>query len=248
VTLRRELSDADVRRIVQESLNLISKTQNQLGIPIAPNLWRTKLRLETGSFVAGCINRRRGNRYSMDYGSFTPPSTITLDRRLPSSDHPLDLPDLAETMTAYSGVHEVIHADDHTGGDRLLLATREHILREHSDKLEKSMAIIRREGGCSAIGGYGDLASLWAVQYVDMVTHYRSFKVLQHQKYPQLDHIWSRLSDDFFPPNLLTCIENSRGTQHVFSLFTERAGEYCLIEALEEYNAIKERDSSSYTV
>jgi len=248
VTLRRELSDADVRRIVQESLKMISQTQNELGLPIAPNLWRTKLRLETGSFVAGAINRRRGNRYGMDYGSFTPPSTITLDRRLPSSDHPLDMPDLAETMTAYSGVHEVIHADDHTGGDRLLLATREHILKEHQDKLQRSMAIIQREGGCSAIHDHGDLASLWAVQYVDMTTHYRSYKVLQHHRYPKMDHIWSMLSDDYFPPNLLTCIENSRGTQHVFSLFTEQVGRYCLIEALEEYNAIKERDSCSYTV
>jgi len=248
VTLRKDLTDADVRRIVQESLAMISHTQNQLGLPIAPNLWRTKLRLDTGSFIAGTVNRKHGNRYSMDYGSFTPPSTITLDRRLPSSDRPMDMQDFAETMTAYSGVHEVIHADDHTGGDVLLLATRDHILREHSDKLEKSMTIIQREGGCSAIANHQDLASLWAVQYVDMVTHFRGYVVLRHNKYPKLDQIWSRLSDDYFPPNLLTCIENSRGTEYVFSLFTERVGEYCLIEALEEYNAIKERDSSSYTV
>lgn len=248
VTLRRDLSDGDVRRIVRESLEMISATQNQLGLPIAPNLWRTKFRLETGSFIAGSVNKRRGGKYSMDYGSFTPPSTITLDRRLPSSDHPMNLPDFAETMIAYSGVHEVIHADDHTGGDRLLLATREHILKTHKDKLEKSMRIIKEEGGCSAICNHNDLASLWAVQYVDMATHYRSYVVLRHRKYSKLDHIWSRLSDDFFPPHLLTCIEAGKSPEYVFRLFTERAGEYCLIEALEEYNAIKEKDSASYTV
>jgi len=227
---------------------MISSTQNQLGLPIAPNLWRTKLRLETGSFIAGAVNKRRGGKYTMDYGSFNPPSTIILDRGLPSSDHPMDIPDFAETMIAYSGVHEVIHADDHTGGDRLLLATRGHILSSHKDKLEKSMRIIKEEGGCGAICDYGDLASLWAVQYVDMVTHYRSYVVLRHRKYPKLDQVWSRLSDDFFPPNLLTCIEASSSPEHVFRLFTEMAGKYCLIEALEEYNAIKEKDSCSYTV
>lgn len=242
------MTDGDVKRIVRESLEMISDTQNHLGLPIAPNLWRTKLRLETGSFIAGIVNKRKGGKYSMDYGSFTPPSTIMLDKRLPSSDQPMDLPDFAETLVAYSGVHETIHADDHTGGDRLLLATREHVLRAHKDKLEKSMRIIRGEGECSAISCYDDLASLWAVQYVDMVTHYRSYVVLRHRKYPKIDQVWSRLSDDFFPPNLLTCIEASRGAKYVFGLFTERAGEYCLIEALEEYNAIKEKDSFSYTV
>ena len=248
VTLRRDLTDGDVRRIVLESLEMISSTQNQLALPIAPNLWRTKLRLDTGSFIAGIINRRGERRYSMEYGSFSPPSTIILDRRLPSSDHPMDLPDFAETMIAYSGVHEVIHADDHTGGDKLLLATRRHTMDTHVDKLKKSMRIIREEGGCSAITSYGDLASLWAVQYVDMFTHYRSYIVLRHKRYSQLDNVWSRLNEDFFPPNLLTSIEASKGTDHVFKLFTERIGEYCLIEALEEYNSIKEKDSSSYTV
>jgi hypothetical protein len=31
-------------------------------------------------------------------------------------------------------------------------------------------------------------------------------------------------------------------------LFTERMGEYCLIEALDEYNCMKEREAQSYMV
>ena len=184
----------------------------------------------------------------MDFGNFQPPNVIYLDKRLPYCDHPMNIPDFAETMIAYSGIHEVIHADDHTGGDRLLLATRKHILETHEDKLEKSMEILRKDGGAQCIDGYDDLASLWAVQYVDMVTHYRSYVVLRHLKFPKLDEIWSRLRNDYFPPNLLTNIEVTKGANYVFALFTEKMGEYCLIEALDEYNKIKEKATASYMV
>jgi hypothetical protein len=184
----------------------------------------------------------------MDFGTFQPPNIIHLDKRLPSCDHPMHIPDFADTMIAYSAIHEVIHADDNTGGDKLLLATRKHILEAHEDKLEKSMQIIWEEGGYHGIDDYEDLASLWAVQYVDMVTHYRSYVVLRYHRYPKLDQIWSRLRNDYFPPNLLTNIEVTKGVDYVFSLFTEKIGEYCLIEALDEYQRLKRKESASYMV
>lgn len=248
MTLRRELSDGDVRRIVQESIKLINRTQKETRLPISPNLVSTRHRLSNGEFKAKYINNRKNRAYAMDFGNFRPPNTIYLDKRLPSCDQPMNLPDFAETMTAYSGIHEVIHADDHTGGDKLLLATRSHILETHVDKLEKSMEILMKDGGTRGIDGYDDLASLWAVQYVDMVTHYRSYVVLRHMRYPKLDQIWSRLRNDYFPPNLLTNIEVTKGSDYVFTLFTEKMGEYCLIEALDEYNVLKEKVTASYMV
>jgi len=192
------------------------------------------------------ITDSRENSYRMDFGSFQPPASIFLDKRLPNSDHPLDMPDFADTLTLYSAVHEVIHADDHMGGDQLLLATIRHILDAHVDKLERSLQLIKNENENCVIEDYEDLATLWSIQYVDMVTHYRSYVVLRHIKAPKLDQIWSRLRDDYFPPNLLTCIEVNKGLDYVFSLFTKRMGEYCLIEALQEYNEMKERESQSY--
>jgi hypothetical protein len=248
LTLRKELTDSDVRQLIHDSLNLVSISQRKLNLPIMPNILETRLRLNGGIFKASYINNPKGQNYSMDYGSFQPPSTIFLDKRLPSSDHPLDMPDFAETLTKYSAVHELIHADDHTGGDQLLLKTLKHILTSHEDKLEKSLHIIERDGGSEYITNYDDLASLWAIQYVDMVTHYRAYVVLRHKQYPKLDQIWSRLSTDYFPPNLLTCIEVTKGSGFVFSLFTEKIGEYCLIEALDDFSCIKEREAQSYTV
>jgi hypothetical protein len=213
-----------------------------------PNIHETRRRLKTGIFKAAYINNPKGQNYSMDYGSFQPPSSIFLDKRLPSSDHPLDMPDFAETLTTYCAIHELIHADDHTGGDRLLLETRKHILNVHEDKLEKSLHIVESDLGSDYISNYDDLASLWAIQYVDMVTHYRGYVVLRNMKYPKLDQIWSRLGTDYFPPNLLTCIEVTRGSVFVFSLFNEHMGEYCLIEALNDFNCMKEREAQSYMV
>jgi hypothetical protein len=248
LTLRRQLQDKDVRRIVQESVELIKKTQSQLNLPISSDLSHTRKNLKTGTFRAINMIHKRDREYATDYGSFVPPDTILLDKDLPSSDHPMHLPEFAETMTMYTAVHEVLHADDHMNGDRLLIVTREHILRDHRDKLGKSMRIIMYEGGCEAIRNFTDLATLWGVQYTDMVTHYKGYVVLRHMGYPKLDHLWNSLRDEYFSPSILTCIERSKGTDYVFSLFTDKVGEYCLIDALEEFNYIKERNCSSYMV
>ncbi len=248
MTLRRELSDRDVQRIVEESIDLIKSTQDETQLPISPNIHSTFHRLKRGKFKAEYINEKENRAYAMKFGTFHPPRTIILDKRLPSCDHPLDMPDFAETMMAYCGVHEVIHADDHTGGDKLLLASKKHILESHENKLEKSMKIIMDEGDTSCIKGYDDLASLWAIQFVDMITHYRSYVVLRHSEYPKLEHIWASLRNDLFPPNLLTNIEIVKGLNYVFSLFTDKMGEYCMIEALDECSRLKEKRCASYMV
>ena len=184
----------------------------------------------------------------MDYGAFEPPSTIILDRWLLYCDRPLSIPQLPTTLASYCATHEVAYADNHTGGDKLLSATRRHILEDHGDKLKKGMRIIEQESGCDCIAGYKELAGLWAAQYVDMVAHYRSYVVLRHKRFPKLDYVWARLRNHFFPPNLLTCIERQKGISHVFDIINKRAGEYCLIEALRESQQISERNASSYTV
>ena len=245
---RRELRDEDVKELVFESITLIKKAQNDLLLSISPNIYQTEFRLKTGILKADYLNHKWKKVYTHEYGSFIPPSTIFLDKKLPFCDRPLDMPHFCETMSHYTAVHEVIHADDHTGGDKLLLATRKHIFKTHKDKLKTGMEFIKNNGGKNSIRSFEDLASLWAIQYVDMVTHYRAYVVLRHKKYKKLDQIWSQLDKDYFPPNLLTCIEIEKGTKHVFHLFTDMLGEYCLIEALDDYKSIKEKNVDSYTV
>jgi len=248
LTIRNRLNDSDVENLVFNAIELIDEVQIELGLPISPHIMATWERLRHGVFKAVPIKKQSNDSLSMDFGSFIPPDTIILDYDLPSSDNPLHMPELAETLTIYSAVHEVIHAGDHTVGNILFLETCDHILKEHRDKLRKGMKVIREKGGSECIKGIHDLASLWAMQYVDVVTHYRSFVVLRHKEFPKLDHIWCRLRDEHFPPNLLTCIERHNDMEYVFSLFTEKEGEYCFIEAFKEYQKIKEQQANTYTV
>lgn len=248
VTGRRELTPDDVRRLAFEAFELIDDAQKELNLPICPQIDETRRRMRGGVFRAIPLSRKRGAHYAMEYGSFDPPSTIVLDSRLPFCDRPLDISQLPSSMAQYSATHEVIHADDYTGGDTLLVKTMEHILRSHRDKLEKGMSIIEQQGGCECIKSYEDLARLWAMQYVDMATHYRAYVVLRFKKLPKLDFIWSHLQSDFFPPTLLTRIEQERGAENVFDTITCRAGEYCLIDALRDSQNISEKDASKYTV
>lgn len=245
---RRELTAEDVRRLVFESIGLIVEAQAELDLPICPNIEETKERLRRGRFRVTPPTLRREDLYHMAYGSFDPPATITLDSSLPFCDWPLDLPELPHTMARYTATHEVIHADDNTGDDFMFEATLEHILRDHRDKLERGMGIIEGEGGCDFIGGYDDLACLWAMQYVDMVTHYRAYVTLRHRHFPRLDMIWDGLRNGFFPPNLLTQIEREKDTRYIFDVILGRAGEYCLIDALRESKTILERNADAYTV
>jgi len=248
LTGRRGLTSNNVRKLVFEAIGMIEETQRELDLPLCPYLEETRERLRGGEFRAEPLPRERPGAYAMDYGSFEPPSTIILDSRLPFCDSPLSIPQLPGTLARYCATHEVIHADDYTGGDRLFSATCNHILKDHRDELEKGMQVIEQKNGRDCIGGYEELAGLWAVQYVDMVTHYRAYVVLRHRRAPKLDMVWGGLRNLFFPPHLLTCIERQRGIDRVFDIITRRAGEYCLIDAMKEFKRISEKNMCMYTV
>jgi len=184
----------------------------------------------------------------MIYGAFEPPDTISLDRDLPYCDWPLDIPEFPFTMAQYTAIHETIHADDHNGGDKIYLSTMKHILDEHKDKLEKGMDIISQDQNSECIKSTEDLACLWAIQYMDILTHYRSYVVLRYHQFPKLDLVWRQMQNDFFPPSILTAIEQEKNTQYIFDNIIDRAGEYCLIDALMENQSIGEKNACKYTV
>jgi len=245
---RRGLTSDDVRELVFEAIGLIEDAQRELDLPICPHIEETSESLRDGEFRAEPLPRNRSGPYAMDYGAFEPPSTIILDSGLPSCDCPLSIPGLPDTLARYCATHEVIHADDHTGGDRLLVETRRHILKDHGDKLERGMMIIEQEGGGDCIRSYEELADLWAMQYVDMATHYRAYVVLRHKQLPKIDFIWAGLRNDLFPPHMFTCIERDKGVSYVLGIITQHAGEYCLIDALRESEGIREKNACRYTV
>lgn len=244
---RRELTSEDVRRLVFKSIRLIEGAQEELDLKICPNIHETKKKLSNGTFRAERLIEKPGI-YQMAYGSFDPPATIVLDMGLPFCDRPLDLPEIPRTMTYYTSIHEVIHADDHFGGDSLLKATLKHILREHWDKLEMGMRVVEEGNNCDCIKSYWELACLWAIQYIDILTHYRSLVILRHHGFPKLDVVWEHMQNDYFPPGLITKIERVKDTKYIFEKIIEKAGEYCIIDALFESEKIGDKRVKSYTV
>lgn len=245
---RRSLTAEDVRNLILHSIELIIYTQNQLMLPICTNIVTTYSKLYNGKFRAINLPKKRDSQYRMVYGAFEPPDLISLDRELPYCDLPLDLPEFSYTMTHYTAIHETIHADDHNGGDKIYLATIRHFLNEHMDKLEKSMLIISEDQNNNYIQSIEDLACLWAVQYMDILTHYRSYVVLRHNKFPKLDMVWEQMQNDFFPPSMLTTIEHETNINYIFDKIIGRAGEYCLIDTLMEHQNIGNKNIYKYTV
>jgi len=236
--MRRLLTPEDVRRLVFESIKEIEEAQSKLNLPICPNLQETRRRLRDGIFMAEPIVGDGG--YQMDYGLFQPPSTIILDSRLPL---------LEEGLLHYSVVHEVIHADDHTGGDTLYKETKRHILEEHEAELERGMRIVTENGGRVYIRNREKLAELWAMQYVDLYVHYRTYIVLREQGTPRLEHLWECLHGEGpITARLLTYLERRRGVHYIFKLLTERVGRCCLIDLLRECEDIKKMDMGKYTI
>ena len=236
--MRRLLTPEDVRRLVFESIKEIEEVQSRLNLPICPNLQETRRRLRDGVFMAEPIVGSEG--YQMDYGLFQPPSTIILDSRLPL---------LEEGLLHYSVVHEVIHADDHTGGDRLYRETKRHILEEHEAELERGMRIITENGGRVYIRNREKLAELWAMQYVDLYVHYRTYIVLRERGTPRLERLWERLHGEGpITARLLTYLERRRGIRYIFKLLTEMVGRCCLIDLLRECEDIKKMDMVRYTI
>ena len=245
---RKALTSEDVQALVFQSIELISVAQDELDLPICPTIETTRKRLMQGVFKTTFLPKNSDSDYHSDYGYFDPPSTITLDSYLPFFDWPMNIPDAAHSMTHYITTHEVIHADDYTRGDHIYNATKEHIIRDHEDKLEKGMHIIEVDQDNDCIHSPEDLASMWAKQFVDLLTHYRAYVVMRHHCFPRLDLVWDSMQDDFFPPSLLTTIEVERDTRYIFDSIIRRAGSYCIIDALMEAKNISAKYANRYTV
>ena len=245
---QRGLVSYDVHGLVFQCLDLIEYAQIDLCLPICLNLMETREQLNSGVFKVERLARKKGGRQKVDYALFSPPSTIILDSRTPFSNGNRSIPGLLDSLVHYSVTHELLHADDYVGGDRLLKRTTEHIFRDHPDELHNGMAVIEGNGGCDCIPNKTDLARLWAMQYVDTVAHYRAFVALRHRGLPMLDLIWTRLGDDILSPNLLTYLERHRGIREIFDVVTRRAGRYCLIEAMKECQGFSERNAYAYAV
>lgn len=237
---RRLLTPEDVRRLVFDSMEEIDEAQSRLSLPICPNIRETRRRLRDGVFRAEPLMGEMG--YQMDYGLFQPPSTIILDSRLLFLEG-------GEGLLHYSVVHEVIHADDHTGGNRLYRETKRHILEEHGEELERGMRIVDENDGRTYIRNREKLAELWAMQYVDLYTHYRTYIVLRERAAPRLEYLWEGLHGKGpITPRLLTYLERRRGMRYIFRLLTEMVGRCCLIDLLRECEDIKKMDMVRYTI
>jgi hypothetical protein len=244
---RKELSPSDVRELVFEAILLVTETQRELDLSICPNIELTWQILKGGKFRSTHLAKNRLGTYQMAFGAYEPPATIIMDSRIPFFDRPLNIPEVPHTLLRYTATHEVIHVDDHMGGDALYNGTREHILCDHMDKLERGMEYITREGSCDQISDESDLASLWAMQYVDMATHYRAYVTIRERAFPRLDLIWNKMQDTLFPPRMLTEIEREKGTRYVFESIRD-VGEYCLIDALMESTSIGNKAACKYAV
>ncbi|MGD2142719.1 MAG: hypothetical protein PVH79_04490 [Candidatus Bathyarchaeota archaeon] len=245
---RRELNSEDVRGLVFESILLIAETQQKLDLPICPNIQRTWSVLKDGHFMAAHLPQERGGDYQMAFGAFEPPDTIILDSRIPFCDRPLNVPEVPHTLMRYTAAHEVIHVDEYLGGDAIYEGTKRHMLTEHQDKLDKGMKFIDGEECRDKIDDEENLASLWAMQYVDMIIHYKTYVVLREKNFPRLELVWSRMQDGFFPPEILTQIEREKDKRYVFESIISQVGEYCLIDAMMETASLAEKAACKYTV
>jgi len=247
---RHELTSRDVKRLVFEAIGLIKEVRGEFRLPIFSGVEETGQRLFKGVFRAEEIpfERRVNSFYALNYSYFEPPSTISLDRRRPFWDNSLDLPELVETATYYCAVHEVIHADNYREGNRVVEETMRHISEEHQDKLKTSIRLLKRSHAPSFIASKECLTRLWAEQYDDMVTHYKTYLILRQKRFPKLDYLWDCLYTDFFPPNLLTAIECEKGVDYVLKCVTEKVGQYCLVEALDEVEEIGKKRAEKYAV
>jgi hypothetical protein len=244
---RRELAPSDVRELVFEAIILVAETQRDLDLSLCQNIEKTWQILKDGKFRSVHLSQNRVGAYQMAFGAYQPPSTIVMDSRIPFCDRPLNIPEVPHTLLRYTAVHEVLHVGDHLGGDTLYNGTKKHILSDHADRLERGMEFIEKEGSCDQISDRGNLASLWATQYVDMVTHYRTYVILRERGFPRLDLIWSKMQDGLFPPSMLTEIEREKGTRYVFESIRQ-VGKYCLIDALMESSSIGDKAACKYAV
>lgn len=239
-----------MRRLVLDAIGLIKDVRGEAGLPICLGIEETSSRLLKGVFKAEKISRERraDSFYALNYSYFEPPSTISLDKRRPFWDSHMDLPELVETATRYCAVHEVIHADDYGDGNRVIMETMRHIGEAHQDKLKISLRLLKRSHAPEFLKSKEALIRMWAEQYADMITHYRTYLVLRQKRFPKIDYLWSCLYSDYFPPNLLTAIECEKGVNYVLRRITEDIGKYCLVEVLDEAEEISKKNAEKYTV
>jgi hypothetical protein len=145
-------------------------------------------------------------------------------------------------------VHEVIHADDFTNGNRLTQDTLQHIQQAHRDEIAEVERILSKY----ARGGWGRtpqaIINTWAYQYIDSATHYRTYVVLKHHQLPELDTVWVSLYNSIFSPRLLTTLEDERGLHYTANLLSEQIGEMCIVEIAREYDVIGQKRLQQYTV
>lgn len=245
---RIELNSNDVQEIVIECIDRIENVQMALNLPICLNIEKTKEQLHEGFFKIESFIMRRTGRYRLDYASFKPPSTIVLNSQILTCEKDLNTIGIYPSLVRYCITREVLKVDDYVGGNIMLNKTREHILRDHTDKLEKGMQIVIINEGEDYIKDLEDLAYLWANQYIEMVNNYKAYVVLRHHKLPKLNLIWNLLKDELFSPSIFTCLENHLGTSGVFNIITNMIGRYCLIEALNESKKILDENVSKYVI
>ena len=88
----------------------------------------------------------------------------------------------------------------------------------------------------------------WAYQYADSATHYRTYLVLNHKKFPKIDNIWVSLYNSIFSPRLLTTIEKEKGLNYTANLLSEGIGKVCIVEIAKEFEEISHKKAGTYTV
>jgi ribosomal protein L25 (general stress protein Ctc) len=243
------LTDADVRQLVLQSLDLVQSTRDDLNIPLFTRIEETAARLKQGELKARRFHiRRSGNVIAKTYGYFQAPSTIVLDEDLLLEGQRFHQAELATTATYYSAVHEVIHADDFTHGNRLTQDTLQHIQRAHRNEIADVERILSKYAQGSWERTPQAIINTWAYQYIDSATHYRTYVVLKHHHFPELDTVWVSLYNSIFSPRLLTTLEDEKGLQYTASLLSEHIGETCIVEIAREYDAIGQTRLRQYTV
>ena len=244
------LTSDDVKNLVVQGVKLIKEVRETVAPGLCPSIERTEELLAQGCFKTEKISleRRLNSFYPLNYSYFEPPSTITLDSRGPFWDKHLDMPDLTKTATSYCAAHELIHADDYLNGIRIAEETASHIETEHRDKLEASIKLLKKTAAPDFIQKEDNLVRIWAQQYADMATHYRTYLVFRHKQLPRIDYIWSALANHFFSPTILCQIEKSRGIDYVLDRITKGVGRWCLVDALMEADEACRKSATPYAV
>ncbi len=247
---QEKLTSDRVRRIVLRSLDLIKETRDELDLPLFRRIEETGKRLENGIFRAEKFpfHLLSHSVYAKAYGYFKSPSTIVLDETLPLSGKIFNQTLLATTATYYCATHEVIHADDYTDNNRIIKETLHHIKKKHKNKLAEASAILSRHSRSRWKGSQEEVMNTWAYQYADSSTHYRTYLVLNHKKFPKIDNIWVSLYNSIFSPRLFTAIEAGKGIQYTANLLSEQIGKICVVELAKEFEEISRKKAGLYTV